>query len=435
MSNAGTAFRALVVKDVLTFLRDRRAIAVSVVTPILIAAFFGSMFGGEGSREIAKLPVAIVDEDQSDLSREIVADLSADAALAAVALDRAAARARVLSGKSAVAIVLPSGFGAAAPRALFGAGAKPPVELLYDPSQGFAQAIVSGLLTQHVMERVTRDLFGGGGSPAATSDALARVRDSTTLSPAERADLTAILQAVERYQANGANRAATATAPRAGGGGLTLPFSISATAIASGPAYNSYAHSFAGMSVQFILFMGVDAGIGLLLMRQSGVWRRLRAAPLSRAMLLGARLCGTTLIALVILTLVYAVAGLLFHVRIEGSVVGFAMIAVAFAALAAATGLMVAALGRSVAATRGIATLVTLMLVMLGGAWVPTFIFPTWLQRVTLLVPTHWAVSGLDAMSWRAQPFGAALAPTAVLLGFALVFALVALWRFEDTAE
>ena len=189
------------------------------------------------------------------------------------------------------------------------------------------------------------------------------------------------------------------------------------------------------MSVQFILFMGVDAGIGLLLMRQSGVWRRLRAAPLSRAMLLGARLCGTTLIALVILTLVYAVAGLLFHVRIEGSVVGFAMIAVAFAALAAATGLMVAALGRSVAATRGIATLVTLMLVMLGGAWVPTFIFPTWLQRVTLLVPTHWAVSGLDAMSWRAQPFGAALAPTAVLLGFALVFALVALWRFEDTAE
>ena len=390
MSNAGTAFRALVVKDVLTFLRDRRAIAVSVVTPILIAAFFGSMFGGEGSREIAKLPVAIVDEDQSDLSREIVADLSADAALAAVALDRAAARARVLSGKSAVAIVLPSGFGAAAPRALFGAGAKPPVELLYDPSQGFAQAIVSGLLTQHVMERVTRDLFGGGGSPAA---------------------------------------------PHAGGGGLTLPFSISATAIASGPAYNSYAHSFAGMSVQFILFMGVDAGIGLLLMRQSGVWRRLRAAPLSRAMLLGARLCGTTLIALVILTLVYAVAGLLFHVRIEGSVVGFAMIAVAFAALAAATGLMVAALGRSVAATRGIATLVTLMLVMLGGAWVPTFIFPTWLQRVTLLVPTHWAVSGLDAMSWRAQPFGAALAPTAVLLGFALVFALVALWRFEDTAE
>jgi len=27
------------------------------------------------------------------------------------------------------------------------------------------------------------------------------------------------------------------------------------------------------------------------------------------------------------------------------------------------------------------------MVVMLGGAWVPTFIFPAWLQRLTVVVP------------------------------------------------
>jgi ABC-type oligopeptide transport system ATPase subunit len=43
--------------------------------------------------------------------------------------------------------------------------------------------------------------------------------------------------------------------------------------------YNGYAHSFAGMTVQFILFAGIDAGILLLLTRQRGIWQRLRSAP------------------------------------------------------------------------------------------------------------------------------------------------------------
>ena len=47
-------------------------------------------------------------------------------------------------------------------------------------------------------------------------------------------------------------------------------------AVTSGPRYNSYAHSFAGMSIQFILFMGIDAGITLLLIAKRHV------APLAR---------------------------------------------------------------------------------------------------------------------------------------------------------
>ena len=46
------------------------------------------------------------------------------------------------------------------------------------------------------------------------------------------------------------------------------------------------------------------------------------------------------------------------------------------------------------------------MMVMLGGAWVPTFIFPAWLQQFTLVVPVRWAVDGLDAMTWRGIGLG-----------------------------
>ena len=128
---------------------------------------------------------------------------------------------------------------------------------------------------------------------------------------------------------------------------------------------------------------------------------------------------------------IYAVAMTVFGVRIEGSVVGFVAVLVAFALLTASFGLLVAALGRTPEATRGLAILATLLLVMLGGAWVPSFVFPAWLQQISLAVPTRWAIDGLDGMTWRGLPLDAALGPVAVLLAFAAVFGVLAVWRFR----
>jgi ABC-2 type transport system permease protein len=215
--------------------------------------------------------------------------------------------------------------------------------------------------------------------------------------------------------------------------GLTIPYEVTATAMAArdGVPYNGYAHSFAGMSVQFILFAGIDAGVVLLLLRQRGLWQRIRAAPLSKGEFLLARTLSTALISAFQLAVIYAAAVLLFGVRIQGSPVGFVGVALAFCLLNASFGLLLATLGRSAPATRGIASMVTLLLVMLGGAWVPSFVFPLWLQKASLYTPTRWAVDGLDAMTWRGLPFGQALLPMAVLFGTALVCLLLATWRFR----
>jgi ABC-2 type transport system permease protein len=281
----------------------------------------------------------------------------------------------VKTGKLRAAVVIPAGFGATVPGALLGRADKPSVKLFYDPSQSIVRSVFAGIITQHVMQEVTR--------------------------------------------------------PFSSGNGMSIPFTLASEAVSTGPRYNGYAHSFAGMSVQFILFMGIDAGVALLLMRETGMWRRLRAAPLSRAMLLGSRVAATTLIAMLILTVVYAVAIFVFGVRIAGSFAGFAMIALAFAVLAATTGLMIAAVGGSVAATRGVATFSILILVMLGGAWVPAFLFPEWLQSASKILPTRWAVDGFDAMTWRGLPLQTAFTPVAVLLAWSVLFALIAISRFD----
>ena len=377
MSTTFTAFRALVRKDIAIFLRDRRALVLSVLTPIVVAAFFGFLFGGTGSggNPISRMKVGITDLDRSALTQAVLDSLGQDQSLEIQELPEDQAQALVQSGKLRAAIVFPAGFESSATGALVGAGSMPHVKLLYDPSQSMVRPMVAGLLSQHVMQRLSRPNFIGNAKP--------------------------------------------------------IPFNVDNVAVTTGPRYNSYAHSFAGMSIQFILFMGIDAGIALLTMRQEGMWRRLRAAPLSRAVLLGSRVAATTLIAIMILAVVYLVARVVFDVRIAGSVPGFVMVACAFALLAATTGLMIASLGRSVGATRGVAMFSVLILVMLGGAWVPSFLFPEWLQHLTEFVPTRWAVDGLDAATWRGLPLQSALAPTAILVGWSALFAAIAVWRFN----
>ena len=171
--------------------------------------------------------------------------------------------------------------------------------------------------------------------------------------------------------------------------------------------YNSFAHSFAGMTVQFILFAGIDAGIVLLLLRQGGIWQRIRSAPVGKADFILARVLATALISAIpagrdLLALPLA----FFGVRVSGSVPGFALVARGF--LPAQCGVRPHARhagSQRPRATRGIAIMVMLLLVMAGGAWVPSFLFPQWLQQISLATPTRWAVDGFDAATWRGPAF------------------------------
>ena len=61
------AFLALCRKDFAQFLGNRRAVLMSLVAPVLIAAFLGTVLGGP-PRQIEKLPVAVVDLDDSATS-------------------------------------------------------------------------------------------------------------------------------------------------------------------------------------------------------------------------------------------------------------------------------------------------------------------------------------------------------------------------------
>jgi ABC-2 type transport system permease protein len=422
-----SAFTALVRKDVRIYLSNRRALLVSLVAPILISAFMGAVLGGSPTKPAA-IPIGVVDLDQSAISKKIVADMSQDTTLSVKQLSQAQAIALVRKGDINAAAVIPQGFGQRASDALFRRDIdKPQIDIHYDPSQSMTLEMVKGLLTQYVMQDVSADLFGGN------SQTLARQRERVTnakeLDPKIRDELLSLFKSIDAVQDQYSERHNGSGPAQAG---LTMPFGTRDHQVTSGEQnYNAYAHSFAGMTVQFILFMGIELGVGLLLMRRMGLWQRLRAAPISRATLLGSRITAGTIIALILIAGIFAAAIVIFHVRIEGSVAGFAAVAVSFAALTSSLGLLIAALGRTAEATRGMAIILTLLLVMLGGAWIPTFVFPAWLQSFTRFVPTRWAIDGFDAMTWRAQPIEAVILPVGALLGLSILLSALAILTFK----
>ena len=423
------AFIALLRKDLVLYFSNRRSVIMSIAAPILIAAFFGSLFGGSDNKP-ANIPVAITDLDHSELSAKIVATMRADSALNVSEASEADALAQVKAGTLRASVTLPAGFGAKAGNALFGVADKPQIVLNYDPSQSMVLPLVRGLLTQHVMQTVSQSALSGAGPMM--KDMREQVLKNPQMPAGQRDELVSMFDSIAKVQERAAPAPGAASAPAAGPS-FNVPFTTREIEASSQPEihYNSYAHSFAGMGVQFILLMGVDMAVGLLTMRRLGLWKRLRAAPLSRTKLLGSRIASTALIALIVFAVIYAVAMAVFKVRIDGSVIGFIAVLIAFALLTASFGLLIAALGKTPEATRGLAILATLLLVMLGGAWVPSFIFPAWLQTASLFVPTRWAIDGLDAMTWRGLPLEAAVMPVLVLLGFAAAFTALAIARFQ----
>ena len=428
-----TAFQALVRRDLRLFFQDKRAVTMSFVAPIAIAAFFGYIFGGVADdRPASKIALAVVNQDDSEVSRKVIAALAADAALDVKSRGLEEARELVRGGKTTVAAVIPPGFAERAGKSFFRGGDKPEIQLLYDPSHATEVQVVRGVLMQHVMEIVSRETMGGPGSERVLDDALRDLDQSRGMKPADQAALRRMLQGVGEWnQRRNANPQAQANA------GFSMPYTVSTEAVTArqGVKYNSMAHSFAGMCVQFILFMGIDAGMVVLYQRRSGLWKRLQAAPLSRYTIIGSRAASAAIVAMVIMLVVFGFARVVFGVKIEGSFAGFLGVCVAFAIMTATFGLLVAVLGKTPEATRGIAILVTLILVMLGGSWVPAFIFPQWLQKASFAVPTRWAVDGLDAMVWRGSGFDAALGPIGALLAFAALFGAIAVWRFRWESE
>jgi ABC-2 type transport system permease protein len=364
-------------KDLRLFVADRRGLVLCFAVPILLASLFGAVFDRPAGEAI-RLPLLVVAEDDGPLTTRVVAALLADDHLEARRCDRAEATKQLGRRGSGVVVVLPNGF------SRLTQGERPVVQLLHHPSCRLEANCAEGVVTEVVLRETAAEMF---------TPLLGTVHPGFT---------------TER------------------------PFTVEQTAAAGpgGVSLNAYSHSFCGMTLQYLLFWGMDSGLLLLRERRQGIWRRLRTTPLTLTALLSGKVLATSMVALAQIGVAFGFGAVVFGVRLTGSPAGFLALALAAALLSATTGLVVAALGGSEGRARSVAVLIILTSSMLGGFWLPSFLLPHWVQEAALALPTTWAARGFAGVTWQGMGVVEALHCAAVVVGFSAAFLGLALWGF-----
>jgi len=441
----------LILKDLKLFAAERRDVIVTILVPIALAAFmafiFGSRTGGgaaAGDVNIA-LPVAVVDRDDTPLTRAIIEDMHKSGLIAPTLMSGEGAAGSVTTGRYSAAIFIPPGFSQRSTTSLF-APDKPEIRIIYDPSKTIELQVLRGGLLQSGIQTIVRQAFSAENWRTTAQANLDRAESTGRLTLSQKLALRALLASIDRFYAD--NRPATApaatqpsapfSAPAFSAPALTAPFNLVAEPVGGAGGENSanirnatVAHIFAGMTIQGVLFYAVEAAMNLLRDRSRGIWKRFRAAPLSRVTLLSARIASGTLICLLIVAAVMLFGVVVYGIRIHGSIPGFLLITFMTALMSATFGLLIATFGKTEQQSRGFAILGVLIVVMLSGAWFPSFMMPKIVQQFGVILPSRWSIDGLDAMTWRGRPFTDALTPSVALLIFSAVFATIALVRFR----
>jgi ABC-2 type transport system permease protein len=94
-------------------------------------------------------------------------------------------------------------------------------------------------------------------------------------------------------------------------------------------------------------------------------------------------------------------------------------------------GLLVAAVTKTEAQINGLSILLAIALGALGGMMVPGFLMPGFMRSLSMFTPHAWALRGYHDIILRGMGLEGVCFESGVLILFALLFFLIALWRFR----
>jgi ABC-2 type transport system permease protein len=192
-----------------------------------------------------------------------------------------------------------------------------------------------------------------------------------------------------------------------------------------------------GFTVLFVFLAAQTTARSIYEEKKIGSFRRLAAAPLSKAELLIGKILPNFITGLVQIVVIFAFGSLgmrllgLTPLPIEKAPLGMILIAVLLALCSSAFGIAIAAIARTENQISGLSTLLLWGMGLLGGSLVPLFVLERFLGPIPMIVPHYWANRALDDLLIRGLDMSNVALDLGVLLGFSLLFFVIGLWRFD----
>jgi ABC-2 type transport system permease protein len=399
-------------KDLLIVLKDKGALAIYFLMPLLFASLLGMAFGNAGNEEKQiEIAMLLVNRDRGSYGEMLADGLEGASVLVVEELDDAAlADKRIAGGDAPAALVIPADFSSK-----IDAGQPAEVTLIKDPTQQQAASIVAGIANQAMAEiGMLGELRYG------IHAVLAQSPDYDKATPELRQAVEAQTLGVLWTQVQQMRQSPVIAVQDEAVAG--------ADELQPWDPITYYVPSF---TVAFAFFLiGQMAGT-LLREKEEGTFRRLMSSPMRRGAIIGGKMLAYVIVVFLQVIVLFGVGYALFKMPLGKAPLALLLLTVALALASAAMGMLLGALCRSSKQAERLGQVLGFVLLALGGSIFPLFRSEGLMGIVSRMTPSAWGIEGymgLLADNWT-------LAQTApnilALLGFAVVFFGVAVWRFK----
>mgnify|MGYP003921022581 CR=1 FL=1 len=390
---------ALFWKDTRLRFAGRSELLFFLILPIV---FTFILAGGTGRGDDGRIPVLVVDEAHSALSRQILSELGRSPSLRVEWTTPAAGEAALKQRRAAALLVI--------------------------PAESHPERLRTG--TVALVWRQRPDDLGAQAAAQAVRAVLYRLGSALVIAHqavTTAASIRPFATTAEREayfdEALAAAQRRMATAPQ------RLEVVIANTTGRVG--YDPAAQASAGQLITWVFIPLLGLAAVFVQERQGGTLRRLVITPTRRGMLLLGTIGGHVFWALVQMGLLMGFGVWVLGVPWAREPLALVMVMVAAALAAAALGTMMATFVKTTAQATGLSILLGMVMALLGGCWYPLELFPRPVQMAVHGLPTTWAMQGMLDMLVRGQGPAGVLPETAVLLGFAAVCFAVGSRRFR----
>lgn len=367
---------AIALKDLRQRLRDRSALVLGFLAPLLVAWLISAAFGSVATFH---MNVAVADQDGGPVASGFGTFLRSpelSELLTVSTATEAQARAQVEDGSLSAAFVIPKGFSSAVT-----SGGSMPLTVLGSVDASVSAQVarsLAGSFTAHIEAvRLSVATALDGGAPQAGAAALAAA--AADLQPPE------------------------SVVPRSAG-----------TRELSSVSYYAPA-----MGIFFMLFAIGFGARGYFLERTGGTMERLAAAPISPAAVMVGKSLATFVYGVASLGTVAAITSLVFGAEWGPLPAVVALVLALGLTLVGLTALVIA-VARSERQAEGFASILTFGLVLLGGNFIFISAAPPMVRTLSLLTPNGWALRAFTDLAGGAD-WTAAVTPLLVILAFAAV--------------
>jgi len=409
---------SIALKDLRIFLRDRSWIAQLFLVPMLFIVVFSGMLGGLGSSSSDERPsLAVVDLDGGPMAQALLEGVERAVGVPVELLTQEDAQRRLDEGQVPRVLILPAGLSDAL------ASSEPLAVRLVSQRQADAEETealrlaVESALQELLLEQQVATALRGLSETEALAPAVAQVlADERTVQRA-REQLAA---ARERPLITVEERA-----PSTAQAADSDSFDMAQTAVP-------------GFLVLFVFLAAQAMAVSIYDEKRVGSYRRLMAAPISRAQLLLGKGIPNMIIVLVQTVVILGFGTLGFRwlgrqpLQLGSHPLALVLLVLAMALCSTGLGMFIAALARTQNQIGGLSSMLLWGTGVLGGSMIPLFLLEQFLGPLPRVVPQYWANRGLENLLLRGVGLEAVWPQIVALLAFALAFFGVGLWRLDD---